>query len=236
MGTKRGFSLTKRPQFRNRKAKNRKTETKAACVGGLAAWGDKIKKVWYTGFMRRVTVVLFCIGTALLSCVSQNGSNNDSMTRFAEQSVPDAASGIVEQEEAPALKEEFDPKNPPVEIYTVTKREIQGFIQKVDSLIKAKNYAEWVKLLSPDYYELINSTAFLAEVSQQPRLKSQNIVLNTSKDYFLNVVVTSRANLWASDIEFVEMTRVMAFIVNQSGQRIRIYTLDKVGDSWKIVD
>jgi hypothetical protein len=181
-------------------------------------------------------VVLFCIGATLLSCVSQNGNNDDSRARFAEQSVPDVAGEVVGKEETPAPEEEFDPKNPPVEIYTETKRDIQNFIQKVDILIKAKNYDGWVKLLSPDYYEHINSKMFLADVSQQPRLKSQNIVLNTSKDYFLNVVVTSRANLWASDIEFVEMTRVMAFTISQSGQRIRIYTLDKIGDSWEIVD
>jgi hypothetical protein len=168
--------------------------------------------------------------------VSQNGSNNDSRARLAEQSVPDAASGAVEQEETLSSKVEFDPKNPPIEIYTETKRDIQNFIQKVDTLIKARNYDGWVKLLSPDYYEHINSKAFLADVSQQPRLKSQNIVLNTSKDYFLNVVVTSRANLWASDIEFIERTRVMAFTINPSGQRIRIYILDKVGNSWEIVD
>jgi uncharacterized protein YigE (DUF2233 family) len=52
----------------------------------------------------------------------------------------------------------------------------------------------------------------------------------------MNVVVMSRANLRANAIEFVTLTRVMAFTVDQTGQRMRIYTLDKAGDSWRIVD
>jgi hypothetical protein len=204
---------------------------------GGAVGGDKTKEVQYTDLMHRVMVVLFCAGVMLLSCVSQKGTNDGSTTRLANQlDAADEVAEAAEEGEPPVHEETFDPANPPIEIYTETKRDIQIFIQKVDALIKTKNYDEWVKLLSREYYELINSSAFLAEVSQQPRLKSQNIVLKTSKDYFLQVVVTSRANLWASDIEFVERTRVMAFIVNQGGQRIRIHTLDKTGDSWEIVD
>jgi hypothetical protein len=45
----------------------------------------------------------------------------------------------------------------------------------------------------------------------------------------------SRANLRANDIEFITLTRVMAFTVDQAGQRIRIYTLDKNEDGWEIV-
>jgi hypothetical protein len=130
----------------------------------------------------------------------------------------------------------FDPKNPPEEIYAATMLDIQDFVRDLDHLIKAKNYDEWTKLLSPEHYELINSGEFLDTVSQQPRLKSQNIVLQNSRDYFLNVVVTSRADLQANDIEFLTMMRVMVFTINQKGQRIRIYTLDRTPDGWEIVD
>jgi hypothetical protein len=130
----------------------------------------------------------------------------------------------------------FDPKNPPIEIYTATMRDIQDFVQELDTLIRAKNYDEWVKRLSPAYFEYISSGEFLGEVSQQPRLKSQNIVLQDSRDYFLYVVVMSRVGLQANDIEFLTMTRVMVFTANQRGEKIRIYTLDKTPGDWEIVD
>jgi hypothetical protein len=178
---------------------------------------------------------MFTTGVMLLSCASKNDST---VGLSAQYLVPAVASEAVESKEEILVRaeEEFDPKNPPLVMYTETKREIQAFVRKVDALIKARNYEEWVKLLSKEYLDLINSRTFLTEVSQQPRLKSQNIMLRTSRDYFLNVVVTSRANLQANDIEFVSLTRVMAFIINQSGQRIRIYTLDKIEDGWEIVD
>ncbi|MDR1469387.1 MAG: hypothetical protein LBT00_08855 [Spirochaetaceae bacterium] len=130
----------------------------------------------------------------------------------------------------------FDPKNPPTEIYTATKQDIQDFVRELDNLIKAKNHDRWLKLLSPGYLAYISSKEFLDTVSQQPRLKSQNIVLQNNRDYFLNVVVMSRSGLKADDIEFLTMTRVMAFTINQQGQRIRIYTLDKTPEGWEVVE
>jgi hypothetical protein len=200
---------------------------------------DKTKKIWYTFFMRMIKVVLLGIGAILLSCVSNNGNNVSVADRPVQDSLPDDVSNALGESGDMLISagaEEFDPKNPPLAIYTETKYHIQNFVQRVDALIKAKNYGEWTKLLSRDYFERISSSAFLNDVSQQPRLKSQNIVLHTSREYFLNIVVPSRINLEANDIEFITLTRVMAFTINQAGQRIRIYTLDKTGDSWEIID
>ncbi|MDR1094876.1 MAG: hypothetical protein LBL31_00625 [Spirochaetaceae bacterium] len=192
--------------------------------------------------MRNIAVVLFGAGAALLSCASQSGGGGVSaeQLRFAVPELAGEAAGNAIGEEGGGLvraaEAVFDPKNPPFAVYTETKRDIQLFVEQADVLIREKKYAEWEKLLSPDYVMLINSPAFLDEVSQQPRLKSQNIVLRTGRDYFLNVVVTSRSNMRANDIEFITLSRVMAFTVNQAGQRMRIYTLDKTGDSWEIVN
>jgi hypothetical protein len=190
--------------------------------------------------MRSIIVVLFGVGVMLLSCVSQNRGGGVSQEQLLEYPVPEVAvvgDAIEESDEpAQAVEAEFDPKNPPLAVYTETKRDIQSFVEEVDVLIRARKYDEWQKLLASDYVALINSPAFLDEVSQQPRLKSQNIVLHTGMDYFFNVVVTSRSNMRASDIEFITISRVMAFTVNQAGQRMRIYTLDRTGDSWEIVN
>jgi hypothetical protein len=186
--------------------------------------------------MVRIAVAFAGIGILLTSCVSVPEDAS------ADYEIPVAVLPDAGTEEGAADDEAavdavvFDPKNPPIEIYTETMRDIQRFVQKLDALIRDKNYDEWLKLLSPEYLAHISSEDFLATVSQQPRLKSQNIVLKDSRDYFLNVVVMSRAGLQANAIEFLTMTRVVVFTINQQEQRIRIYTFDKTPDSWEIVD
>jgi hypothetical protein len=192
-----------------------------------------------------LNIIVVIIGASLASCASAPESAGMVETQTVEQAPPadrDEIPQVEDPGEEAAVADddggvvEFDPKNPPEEIYAATMLDIQGFVRDLDILIKAKNYDEWLKLLSPEYHELISSGEFLDTVSQQPRLKSQNIVLQNSRDYFLNVVVTSRADLRAHDIEFLTMTRVMVFTISQKGQRIRIYTLDRTPDSWEIVD
>jgi hypothetical protein len=186
--------------------------------------------------MVRIAVAFAGIGFLLTSCVSAPEDVS------ADYEIPVAVLpsadtvGAVADDEAAVDTVVFDPKNPPIEIYTATMQDIQNFVQELDTLIRNKNYDEWLKLLSPEYLAHISSEDFLVAVSQQPRLKSQNIVLKDSRDYFLNVVVMSRAGLQANAIEFLTMTRVMVFTINQQEQRIRIYTFDKTPDSWEIVD
>jgi len=61
----------------------------------------------------------------------------------------------------------------------------------------------------------ISSPAFLARVSESARLKNQKIVLRDLKDYFMYVVVPSRANDRVDDIEFIGQNRVKAFTVTE---------------------
>jgi hypothetical protein len=191
--------------------------------------------------MLKIIVAFAGFWALLTSCVSAPEralqSDKTLMARDSEtvrEAVANAGTAVDTETAVDTVM--FDPKNPPIEIYTVTMRDIQDFVQHLDDLIKAKNYDRWLELLSPEYFELINTGEFLNTVSQQPRLKSQNIILQDSRDYFLNVVVMSRTGLQVNDIEFLTMTRVMVFTINQQAQRIRIYTLDKTPDSWEIVD
>jgi hypothetical protein len=192
--------------------------------------------------MIKIIVAFACFEILLTSCVSvpdgalegtetpvlaaKEVADTDRETPFDADPAVDTAVDTVM----------FDPKNPSVEIYTATLADIQDFVRSLDTLIKARNYDEWLKLLSPSYCEFINTPGFLETISKQPRLKSQNVVLQNRMDYFLNVVVASRTDLEANDIEFLTMTRVMVFTINQKGQKIRIYTLDKTPESWEIVD
>jgi hypothetical protein len=192
--------------------------------------------------MIKIIVAFAWVWVLLISCVSAPESVPESVLEDDETPVPaveevtNTDMGMSFDGEAAVDTVVFDPKNPPVELYAATLVDIQNFIQSLDILIKAKDYDEWLKLLAPSYYERINTAEFLDTISQQPRLKSQNIVLRNSRDYFLNVVVASRADLQANDIEFFTMTRVMVFTINQKGEKIRIYTLDKTPGSWEIVE
>jgi len=72
-------------------------------------------------------------------------------------------------------------------------------------------------------------------------MKTRNIILRTPEDYFTNVVVPSRANSRVDDIEFIGTNRVKAFTVMQNSrtgeeQRLVLYDLEKVGNSWLIVN
>jgi uncharacterized protein YigE (DUF2233 family) len=59
--------------------------------------------------------------------------------------------------------------------------------------------------------------------------------LSNARDYFIHVVVPSRANSRVDDIEFVDTKRVKAFMVTSQGQRLRLYDLEDFGEGWKIV-
>jgi hypothetical protein len=199
--------------------------------------------------MSRIIIALLCAGVSLFSCASTPLDNKipaltteEPVEVIEEPPLADtnevSAADAAEEETEPAYLDmaDFDPQNPPIAIYTATKSEIQNFAEGLDTLIKKRDYEGWIKLLSQDYFEHINTPEFLDTVSQQPRLKSQNIMLKNGRDYFLNVVVTSRADLKAHDIEFLTTTRVMVFTITQRGQRIRIYILDKTPSGWEIVD
>jgi hypothetical protein len=74
----------------------------------------------------------------------------------------------------------------------------------------------------------------LEQTSESPGLKTRNIKLTTPQEYFLNVVVPSRANVRIDDIEFVSTSQVKAYRVNTDGTRIIFYNLENTKGAWKI--
>jgi len=73
-------------------------------------------------------------------------------------------------------------------------------------------------------------------------MRTRRIVLRTAEDYFIHVVVAARAETGqrVDDIEFISMNRVKAFTVthNRAGEevRLRLYDLEKIGNSWTIIN
>ena len=115
-------------------------------------------------------------------------------------------------------------------------QEIQQLTQRLNGIIKAKNFNSWVSYLDSSYLATINSREFLETVSKSAVLVKQNIVLNSAHDYFNHVVVPSRANSRVDDIEFVSQNRVKAYTIDNKGNRLRLYDLEKTGVGWKIIN
>ena len=132
--------------------------------------------------------------------------------------------------------EPFDPASITKEEYDSTKSDIQALIKELNTIIRTQNYNAWVDHLGPKYMGAISSPAFLARVSESARLKNQKIVLRDLKDYFMYVVVPSRANDRVDDIEFIGQNRVKAFTITEKNQRLRLYDLEKTDQGWKIVN
>jgi hypothetical protein len=121
-----------------------------------------------------------------------------------------------------------------------TLNEVQRFIGSLNDIISNRNYNAWKAALSQSYFNVISSPEFLKQISDSPAMKTRNIVLRTPEDYFTNVVVPSRANSRVDDIEFLGTNRVKAFTVTKNSrgeeQQLVLYDLEKVGNSWLIVN
>lgn len=145
--------------------------------------------------------------------------------------------GQIEQTPAApsAAPVQFDPSSVSQEEFETTKTEIQQLVQRLNGLIRSRNYNAWVSYLSPDYFAEISSPAYLAKVSQQPRFIQRNISLTTAREYFDNVVVPSRTRDHVDDIEFISHNKIKALTLSSKGERLRLYELEKTQEGWKII-
>ena len=134
----------------------------------------------------------------------------------------------------------FDPTRVSREVYASTIEEVQQFIERLNRVIQDRNYEAWKAALSPEHFAEISSDESLRRMSQSPGMRSRRITLRTPEDYFLHVVVPSRANLRVDDIEFITQNIVRAFSIRtlNSGEERReiLYTLEKVNNMWTIIN
>jgi hypothetical protein len=129
----------------------------------------------------------------------------------------------------------FDPGSISKEEHDTAKKEVQQLIQKLNGIIRARDYDAWVSYLTDDYFNLISSPEFLEEISNSERFKNQERKPSSAQDYFIYVVVPSRANDRVDDIQHTSQTHVTAYTVNAKGDRLRLYELEKQSGGWKIL-
>ena len=148
--------------------------------------------------------------------------------------------GTRQPQANPPSEEVFDPGSISRAQFDTTMDEVQKFIEELNRIIGTKNYRAWRAVLSPEYLNEISSPENLRQISDQPAMKTRRIVLKTAEDYFLHVVVPSRANNHVDDIEFFGRNRVKAFSINTNrageSMRLRLYDLEKNGNSWIIIN
>ncbi len=143
--------------------------------------------------------------------------------------VPEAASPSVAVPAAP-----FDPASVTVEMKQATFFDVRALIQGLNSIIQAKDYESWSSALTAEYRDHYSSKETLARISDAPVLKRQGIALRSLQDYFIHVVYPSRQNDRVDDIEFIDANRIRAITINAKGERLVLYNLEKIGDTWKI--
>lgn len=130
--------------------------------------------------------------------------------------------------------EPFDPESVSVEMKQATFFDVRALIQGLNSIIQAKDYESWVLALTDEYRSYYSSSDTLARISEAPVLKRQGVKLRNLQDYFIYVVYPSRQNDRVDDIEFIDATHIRAITVNAKGERLVLYNLEKIGDTWKI--
>jgi len=182
---------------------------------------------------------VFCTVYFAAGCAS----NPQPKAVVVEDTVPVAMEEITVIEEPKAeekIEAVFNPGTITKEQYNSTKEDVQHFIEELNQVIRNRNYSAWKAALSEEYFEEISSEENLQIISGQPAMKTRRIVLKTPEEYFLHVVVPSRANSRIDDIEFIDENRVKAFTVNtnRAGEevRLRLYDLERFGDLWKIIN
>jgi len=179
--------------------------------------------------MKRFAVFFLLIAYFLISC------NSAPPVKTEEAPAKETAKQEQGQGTTPDAAV-FDPTSISKVEKDTAMQEIQQLTQKLNGIIKAKNYNTWVTYLDPGYLATINSREFLENVSKSPVLEKQKIVLNSAYDYFIHVVVPSRANSRVDDIEFISKNRVKAYTINNKENRLRLYDMEKTGTEWKIIN
>jgi hypothetical protein len=175
-------------------------------------------------------ILLIVVVILMVSCRSEPKAIQETNT-----------SQVLKTETSPRqTKEIFDIKAISQAQHDSTLDEVQRFIGNLNDIINKKNYNAWKETLSSDYFDRISSSQFLKEMSDQPAMKTRNIILRTAEDYFTNVVVPSRADSHVEEIEFIDTSRVKAFTItkNRAGEEqwLVLYDLEKGGNSWLIVN
>jgi hypothetical protein len=175
--------------------------------------------------MKQLMICLLLLSILFFGCGSQASAQPEEDVQTVEEEPPDLPP-----------EAEFDPGSISQEVFENTKTDVRLYIEKLNGIIRSKNYEGWKAHLSEDYFRHISSPDFLKSTSEMPMLERHGIVLERTEDYFTYVVVPSRANARVDDIEFTGQNRIKVFTINNRNERLRLYELEQTGNTWKIIN
>lgn len=190
---------------------------------------------YYDGAMVRcfVPALLLAAAFAMTSCATTKPQPSATPTApIATQSAEPAASPPASP--PPSQPKTFDPSTVTQEMRKSTFSDAQILIEKLNSIIQAKDFDAWKTYLTPAYIAYYSDPVVLARLSESPVLKNNGIVLHSLQDYFLQVVYRSRQNARLDDIEFISEDSIVAITLSPQGDRLVLYDLQRQNDSWKI--
>jgi len=107
--------------------------------------------------------------------------------------------------------------------------DITSYVESLNAIIRSKDFSGWKSRLTDEYVSRYSDPDVLKGPS-----KTLGRTLSTLYDYFLYVVYPSRQYDRVDDIEFVSETEVTAYTVNPKGERLVLYSLERIGGTWKI--
>jgi len=119
------------------------------------------------------------------------------------------------------------------EEYKKTFQEVERVIEELNSIIKVGAYHRWEQYLTPKFIASVMDPENLKKINEQPLLKRNKIEIKTLHDYFMYVVVPSRASVRLDDLIFTDQNKVKAFMFVRQDP-VLIYQLEKIGETWKI--
>ena len=180
--------------------------------------------------MAKLNVSVFTVFVAVL-VLSACETNQKAPPARKVLSVPQ-----VEIKQGGNAQARFDPENVPAEVKEAVKNDIVDYINELNNIIRRRDYREWTKRITATYQRHLSWPENLERASEADRLKKNNVKLQNLYDYFIHVVVPSRDHDRVDDIEFVKEDRVKAYTVDRNSRRLRLYELERSGDTWIIVN
>ncbi|MFP3960529.1 MAG: hypothetical protein ACLFUX_10200, partial [Spirochaetaceae bacterium] len=111
--------------------------------------------------------------------------------------------------------------------------EVEAVIEELNEIIRTRDFDTWQGYLTEAYLEEYSDPDRLAEISDRPILKRNDITLESLEDYFEWVVVPSRQNARLDDLRFLSEDVVEA-VMEVGGSQVILYRLRKVDGRWKV--
>ncbi|MDR2923761.1 MAG: hypothetical protein LBU85_10545 [Treponema sp.] len=194
--------------------------------------------------------LLFLLPVLFLACGTQPKAANEALQAAEEKPAEqpakyELAEAGPAEEQTPAAADTQNSGGLRQEAYDQIFNDVKVFIENLNMVIQSKNYNKWRESLSEERFNEISSPVFLETVSRTDSMRRRGIVLKTVHDYFLHVVVPSRANSQVDKIEIMDNNRVKAFYMytKKTGDKnedtetipLLVYELAKTGDSWTII-